>query len=202
MSDAQIRQILAIYYGMASFSDHCAGLVLTRLRELGLDEKTVVILLADHGDTMGRHRFMSKDFAFYEPAMRIPMILRAPGRRRGVVQTDPVSGIDVFPTLCDRMGLPKPSGLHGQSLVGRSEGKERDPERTIFAGQGTPSRNRMVMLRTPRYKLTRYDDGGSELYDLERDPNELDNRVDEPGYAKTLAKLMRELDQWERRYPG
>jgi arylsulfatase A-like enzyme len=201
MSDAQLRQILALYYGMASFSDHCVGLVLERLKELSLDGNTVVVLLADHGDTMGRHRFMSKDFAFYEPAMRIPLIIRAPGRRSGVVQPDPVSGVDVFPTLCDLLELPKPTGLHGQSLTGRWEGKERDPERPIFAAQGVPGVNRAVMLRTPRYKFTRYDDGGSELYDLDRDPNELDNRVDHPDYSSALVQLKRQLDEWERRYP-
>src|SRR6185295_3785180 len=102
----------------------------------------------------------------YEPAMRVPMIFRAPGRKGGTTNTDPVSGIDVFPTLCDLMGLPKPSGVHGQSLLSRWEGKQSDPERPIFSAQGTPGKNRAVMLRTTRYKLTRYDDGGSELYDL------------------------------------
>ncbi|MCU1260720.1 MAG: sulfatase, partial [Bryobacterales bacterium] len=57
MTDAQIRQILGVYYGMCAFSDHCIGLVMNRLRELNLDGNTVVILVSDHGDTMGRHRF-------------------------------------------------------------------------------------------------------------------------------------------------
>ena len=144
---------------------------------------------------------MSKDFAFYEPAVRVPMIFRAPGRRGGIVRTDPVSGIDVFPTLCDLMSLPKPPGIPGQSLVGRWEGKDSDPERTMFCAQGTPGKNRAVMMRTPRYKLTRYDDGGSELYDLERDPDELENRADSPEYAQTLALLTRQLGEWERQYP-
>src|SRR5262249_61955896 len=117
---------------------HAVGSVLTRLEELGLDRNTVVILVSDHGDTMGRHRMMSKDFALYEPAMRIPMILRAPGNRpTGVKCHDPVSGVDVFPTLCDLLSLPKPAGIDGLSLVGRWEGKEPDPNRTIFAAEGT-----------------------------------------------------------------
>ena len=57
------------------------------------------------------------------------------------------------------------------------------------------------MLRTPRYKYTRYDDGGSELYDLDRDPNELENCVDSAGYAEELAQLKRQMDEWERQYP-
>jgi choline-sulfatase len=201
MTDAQIRQILGIYYGMAAYSDHCIGQVLNRLQELKLDDNTVVALVADHGDTMGRHRFMSKDYAFYEPAMRIPMIFRAPGRQAGIVRTDPVSGIDVFPTLCDLMGLSKPSGIPGESLVGRWEGKESNPDRTIFSAQGIPGKNRAAMMRTPRYKYARYDDGGSELYDLDRDPDEFENRVDATGYAEVLAQLKRQMDEWERQYP-
>jgi arylsulfatase A-like enzyme len=201
MTDAQIRQILGIYYGMAAYSDRCIGQVLNRLQELKLDENTVVALVSDHGDTMGRHRFMSKDFAFYEPAIRIPMIFRAPGREAGIVRTDPVSGIDVFPTLCDLMGLPKPSGIPGQSLVARWEGKESDPDRTIYSAQGTPGTNRAVMVRTPHYKYTRYDDGGSELYDLDRDPDEFENQVDSAEYAPIRAQLQRLLEEQERRYP-
>jgi arylsulfatase A-like enzyme len=201
MSDTQLQRILAIYYGMCAFSDHCMGLVLNRLRELNLDDNTVVILVSDHGDTMGCHRFMSKDFAFYEPAMRIPMIIRAPGRRGGVVQPDPASGIDVFPTLCELMKLPMPSGIPGQSLVSRWDGKRGDPERPIFASQGTPGKNRAIMLRTRQYKYTRYDDGGSELYDVGRDPDELENRIDHPDYARPLADLKSQVERWEHQYP-
>jgi len=201
MTDAQLRQIMGLYYGMAAYSDYCIGQVLTRLQELKLDDNTVVALVSDHGDTMGRHRFVSKDFAFYEPAVRIPMVYRAPGHKAGIVRTDPVSGIDVFPTLCDLMNLPKPAGIPGLSLVNRWDGKETDPNRTIYSSQGTPGTNRALMMRTPKYKYTRFDDGGSELYDLTRDPDEFDNRIDSAEYAPVLAQLKEELAQWERKYP-
>jgi arylsulfatase A-like enzyme len=201
MTDAQLRRILALYYVMAAYSDYAIGQVLKRVEELGLTKNTVVALVADHGDTMGRHRFMSKDFAFYEPAMRIPMIFRAPGRPAGI-NRDPASGIDVFPTLCDLIGLPPaPTGIPGQSLVKRWEGREKNPDRPIFAAQGTPGKNRAVMLRTPRYKLTRFDDGGGELYDLTRDPDELNNVIDRPEMAPVRADLQRQLEAWERQYP-
>lgn len=203
MTDSQIRQILAVYYGMCAYSDHALGQVLDRLRELDLDSRTVVMLVSDHGDTMGQHRMMSKDYGFYEPAMRIPLIFRAPGSRpKGAVSSDPVSGIDVFPTLCDLMRLPKPQELPGQSLVARWEGKEHDAARPVFAAQGTPGKDRGAMLRTPRYKFTRYDDGGRELYDLQSDPNELANLIDRPEAARTVVELSRQMDDWERRYPA
>jgi arylsulfatase A-like enzyme len=202
MSDAQIREVLALYYGMAAYSDSGVGQVLARLTELGLHDRTVVILVSDHGDTMGCHRMMSKDFALYEPAMRIPLIIRAPGGRpRGLVNSDPVSGIDVFPTLCDLLSLDKPKELHGASLVGRWEGRERDPNRTIFASQGTPGKDRAVMMRTPEFKLNLYDDGGAELYDLAKDPGELENRIDDASYTAARERLTRELTAWQRRYP-
>lgn len=200
MTDEQIRRILAVYYGMCAYSDQCAGQVLSRLSELGLDENTVVMLVADHGDSMGRHRMMSKDYAFYENAIRIPLITRAPGSRpHGLECSDPVSGVDVFPTLCDLMGLSKPELLHGQSLVGRWEGRDKDPSRTIFATQGVPGKNRAMMVRTAQFKYARYDDGGSELYDLTRDPDELTNCVDDPRYIETVAMLGRQLNDWDRR---
>jgi hypothetical protein len=87
------------------------------------------------------------------------------------------------------------------SLAGRWEGSERDPDRTIFASQGTPGKDRAVMIRTPQFKLTRYDDGGSELYDLVKDPAELENRIDDGSYSATRANLARVLEEWERRYP-
>jgi len=201
MTDDQLRQIMGIYYGMAAYSDSAVGLVLNHLRELNLDDNTVVDLVSEHGDTMGRHRFMSKDFAFYEPAIRIPMIFRAPGRAGGIVRTDPVSGVDLFPTLCDLMGLPGPRNIPGQSLVKRWEGAESDPDRPIFAAQGIPGKNRAVMLRTKRFKYARYDDGGSELYDLMNDPDELDNVVDSAAYAEPLAQIKKQLDENERHYP-
>ena len=198
MSDAQIRQTLALYYGMASFSDHCVGQVLTRLQELGLDDNTVVVLLADHGDTMGRHRMMSKDFGFYEPAIRIPLVIRAPGSRpRNAACADQVSGVDVFPTLCDLLGLPKPDRVQGQSLVKRWEGRESNLTRPILSAQGIPGKNRAMMVRTPEYKYATYDDGGTEFYDLARDPDELDNRVEDRAYRAVVEKLARQLGDWE-----
>ena len=56
-----------------------------------------------------------------------------------------------------------------------------------------------MMIRTPEFKYGRYDDGGAELYDLKRDPDELENRVDDPHYRETVAALGRQLDEWDRR---
>jgi len=79
LSDEHIRTILAHYLGMVAQTDELVGQFLDRLSALGLDQDTVVVYTADHGDTMGCHRMFTKGFGFYEPAIRIPMIVRAPG---------------------------------------------------------------------------------------------------------------------------
>jgi choline-sulfatase len=179
---------------MCSYSDDALGQVMAKLKALDLERSTAIVLVSDHGDTLGRHRMMSKDFAFSEHAMRTPMIFAAPGESsaglpRGVVQKDPVSGVDVYPTLCEFMGLPAPGPIDGESLVSRWRGDVVRPNREILSGQGVPGKNRARMLRTPKFKSTRYDDGGEELYDLERDSDELENLVVEPKYAKMVAEF-------------
>ena len=196
MTESQLRHVLALYHGMSAFSDHCAGLVLDRLEQLGLADNTVVALLSDHGDTMAHHGFMSKDFAMYEPAMRVPLLISAPGQARAKVCADPVSGIDLFPTLCELMGLPAPTGIHGESLVSRWQGKKSDPDRPIFAAQGVPGKNRAIMLRTRDYKYARYDDGGEELYHLKADPGELNNLA--APTPSMLNQMSKQVDEWLR----
>lgn len=189
MTDRQIRETLALYYGMLALTDSYLGKVLDRIDELGLAKNTIVVYLADHGDTMGKHRMMSKDYAFFEPAVRIPMVFRGPGVAVNKVEQGPASGVDVFPTLTKMLGLAAPKSVHGRALGGQV-----DPERVVFAAQGREGKDRAVMLRTRRFKLTRYDDGGGEMYDLERDPDELRNVIGDAAYLADRTKLVAMLE--------
>ena len=199
LSDEQIKTILAHYFGMISQTDSLVGELLDKLSEFGLDQNTVVIYAGDHGDTMGYHRMFTKGFALYEPAVRIPLIIRAPGDLpRGVRIDAAVSGVDVLPTVLDLLGLPPLKGLHGRSLVPLWDGRERFGSEEVFAGQGDDKTDRIVMIRTPRWKLVRYAEGGQELYNLETDPAELDNLAAEPKYADAARRLSRRLDDWDR----
>jgi choline-sulfatase len=200
LTNAQLQKVRAIYYGMVAQDDYHTGRVLSRLAELGLDRNTVVVYLSDHGDTMGHHRIFSKDYAFYEPTVRTPMIFRTPDEsfRRNVKNGDPVSGIDLFPTLLDLLRLPSASGLPGRSLVPYWRGERSDPNRALYCGQGFEGHNRAVMLRKGMWKLTRYDDGGGELYDRESDPAELTNLFDSARHSGMREKLTAELRDWDR----
>jgi arylsulfatase A-like enzyme len=149
---------------------------------------------------MGHHRIFSKDFAFYEPTVRTPLIFRTPDEsfRRNIKNSDPVSGIDLMPTLLDLLHLPSASGLPGRSLAPYWRGERSDPDRTVYCGQGFEGHNRAVMLRKGMWKLTRFDDGGGELYDRESDPDELTNLFDSSRHSAMKQKLTAELREWDR----
>jgi arylsulfatase A-like enzyme len=192
LTDEQIRIILAHYLGMVSYTDMLVGRLLARISELGLDENTVIVYTADHGDCMGQHRIFTKGFGAYEPAMRIPLIIRAPGRlASGQRRSDPVSGVDVLPTTLECLNLTVPAGLHGRSVV------TPQSSRPVCAGQNRDGVDRIVMIRTDRWKLTRYDEGGGELYDCRDDPAELNTRINDPSLAAVQADLTAQLERWD-----
>lgn len=202
LSDDQIRIILAHYFGMISQTDMLVGRLLDTMTRLGLNSNTTLIYTADHGDTMGYHRIFTKGFAFNEPAVRIPLIIRAPGiLPAGSRVQAPVSQVDYLPTMLELIGLPPVRGVHGKSLVGSALGREKRVHERIFAGQGYEGLDRLMMMRTESWKYTRYDEGGEELYNLEGDPNELRSLAGDAKYAATARRLSRELDDWDRGYP-
>jgi arylsulfatase A-like enzyme len=201
LSDEQIRTILGHYYGMLSQTDALVGKLIDHVAQLGLDRNTVMVYTADHGDTSGYHRMFTKGFALYEPAMRIPLIMRAPGLPAGVRVSSLASGIDVMPTVLEAMGLRTPSGIHGRSLVPLWKGGSQPIHAEIFSGGNFEGLDRLVMLRTPEWKLTRYDEGGGELYNLADDPSELDNLIGNPKYSAVVQRLTRRLEEWDHDYP-
>jgi choline-sulfatase len=159
----------------------------------------VIGYTADHGDTMGRHRMFTKGFAFYEPAVRVPWIVRTPQPLpRAKVVHQPASGVDLLPTLLELMNLPALPNLHGESMVPHWRENLPVTDRAIFGGQGFEGADRAVMLRTQRWKLTRYDEGGWELYDRQKDPDELRSLHDDPAHQEIFAELKARLATWDR----
>jgi arylsulfatase A-like enzyme len=108
-TDAQLRELIANYYGMISLVDHQVGRLMTALHETGLADDTVVIFTSDHGDWLGDHGLVLKGPMFYEGLLRVPLIVRGPGLPAGRVVADPVSTLDLAATLGDFAGVPMPA---------------------------------------------------------------------------------------------
>jgi choline-sulfatase len=187
-TEEDILRTKAIYYGMVTYVDEEFGRILRKLDELGLREKTIIVYTADHGEMLGDRGIWYKN-SFYDGSATIPFIWSFPkALSQGKVVRTPAMNMDVLPTLCDLCSLPKPAGLEGSSLLpvmtGKDDGKERialsENYRGNFAGR---------MIRTAKWKYFFYTTGEEFLYDLENDPGEERNLINDATYRKTADEL-------------
>ncbi len=203
----EIQQIIAAYYAMVSLIDYEVKRILDRLDALGLTEDTIVIFTSDHGEMLGDHQLLLKGPMLYEPAVRVPLIMRWPGHlpageRRG----DLVEWIDLNPTFLELAHLPPLPGNQGISLLplaaGDADAETRGWALCEYLNSGHPYDPPVFlsMLRTDSHKLivqhgppatSRLRTG--ELYDLRADPHELHNLWDDPGAATIRIEMERML---------
>ena len=191
-----LREYAAIYYGMVKYIDDQVGRILSKLDELGLADHTLVIFTTDHGDMVGAHGCIGKSVgSYYDDLVRIPLTMRLPGAiRPGTVVSQPVSQIDLMPTILDYVGQPLPERLPGRSLRPLLEGRDVSWRDYAFCQRANQSR----MLRTDRHKYVYGKRGPKQpplvaLYDLERDPEENRNLADSPEHADLVRRMHRRL---------
>ena len=188
LSNQDKSGIIAAYYTSVAFLDRNTGRVLEALRRLNLEENTYVVYMADHGYCLGQHGRFEKHCG-YDPAMRVPLIMRYPGKvRRGVV-TEMTEHVDVSATICDLMGLEPLPVEHGQSLRPYLEGRPMGGARDHIFSEYLENEEAYVRTaewkyvfcsgkraRTDGYKTNDPTPGRyTRLYDLRRDPGEFLN---------------------------
>ncbi|VCU68243.1 Choline-sulfatase [Pigmentiphaga humi] len=178
-SDAQRRIAIASYFGLCSFLDHNVGRILHALETSGLAGNTRVIFLSDHGDNLGSRSLWGKS-TMYEESAGIPMLAAGPGLPAGKKVRTPVSHLDCYPTVMQTAGLETPAGLAGRSLFDIAREPD-DAHRTILSEyHAAGSVSAAYMLRRGRHKYIHYTGYAPELFDLERDPEELDDLAGRP----------------------
>jgi arylsulfatase A-like enzyme len=197
------RQDIASYYAQVTAVDDQVGRLLAVLRELKIDGKTIVVLTSDHGDMLGSQGLRLKRKP-WEESIRVPGIVRYPEQIRAGWQTDTIlTHVDFAPTLLSLAGVRPPGWMQGTDLSPLLRGRPMTaPDSAFFQifgpfeGDGTPQAWRGV--RTSRYKYARQRSGPWVLYDLERDPYERHNLVDDPAFASLRAGMERRLARWRR----
>ncbi|MBN1825267.1 MAG: sulfatase-like hydrolase/transferase [Candidatus Eisenbacteria bacterium] len=177
MNDRDLEHVEALYDGEVRYADLWIGRLLDALRETGDWDKTVVVLTGDHGEEFQEHRSFGHSFTFYDEVLRVPLLLRDPGRPGGGTVEHPVSLVDLFPTLLRIAGLPAPEGLDGRPLDEEGEG------RTILAGTTREGRYGRAALRGEN-KLV-WDREGTRVYDRAADPAERAGRAASPDAGGT-----------------
>ncbi len=189
------RQAIAAYYACVSFMDEKLGQVLDALERLGLRENTVIVLWGDHGWHLGEKGMWAKGTLF-DVSARVPLVIVAPGRAgTSTVCARTVEFVDIYPTLAELCGLAPPPGLEGKSLVPLLDNPTAawdKPAFTLVAREDWLGRS----VRTERWCYTEWDFGrrGTELYDLQADPQESKNLANVPKLASVISKLKKLLE--------
>jgi arylsulfatase A-like enzyme len=218
------RQDMTDYHASARDMDTGIGLVLDALDQYGFAHNTIVISTTDHGIA-----FPDMKCSLRDDGWRVSMIIRGPGFPVGTACDAMVSHLDVFPTLCDYLGLDRPAWLQGKSFLPVMTGAAAEINDAVFAevtfhAAYEPKR----AVRTKRWKYIRRfdhretpvlpncDDGPSKsywlnngwrnqpvaaeaLYDLVFDPTERNNLADDPAHLATLAEMRGHLEVWMKR---
>lgn len=196
LSERQLRDITANYFGMISLVDHNIGRIMAALTHKGIDQDTIVILTSDHGEFLGDHGLLFKGPMFYDSLIRVGLVAAGPGIDEGKVVQNVVSTADLAPTLID-FGGGAPEGYHGQSLTPalRPNGNTDDLRNMAHVEWGLDASRCGVDLDlrtvvTDRYRYTiELGSGDGELYDLTADPHEMDNLFYNIAYKDIRAEL-------------
>jgi len=192
LTPQDLDYLRALYDAELRQTDQVVAELLTRLEQLGLRERTIVLVTSDHGEEFLEHGTLKHGYQLFEETVRVPLILAVPGAPARRVGDAALQHIDLAPTLLELVGLPVPGTFRGQSFAGLLRG-ESLPERPMVletAWRGVD----IKALRRGRWKLIVDRVAGTRrLFDLETDPAELHDRsASEPGLVDELeAELTR-----------
>lgn len=180
------------YSGEVAYVDQELGKLLDKVKNTGWFEQTLIILTGDHGEALGEHGELTHSYFAYNSTIWVPLIITAPKIKAARIN-DYVSHIDIFPTVCDVLGIRKPSSLHGESLDPFLRGKARKKVNPIYFEAMDAYRNRGwaplqgLILDGKKF----IDSPIPELYDLEKDFNEETNL----SPATNTASFKKQLEE-------
>lgn len=201
------QQYLKDYLRCIKSVDDEIGRLIQYLEKEGLLENTVIVYTSDQGFYMGEHGWFDKRF-MYEESFRTPLIIRYPGMKKGQTTKQLVQNLDYAPTYLDIAGVSKPAEMCGASLLPLLSGEEpADWRKDLYYHYYDYPAIHNVMrhdgVRDNRYKLIHFYDHSdkqsveyNELYDLQEDPNELNNLYGQSGYEEITSRLQKRLDEY------
>ncbi len=187
LSDDEVAVTRRQYCAAVELIDRQVGEIVAAVARRGMGENTCIVFASDHGEMLGDHGLYTKSVP-YEPALRVPLLVSGPNIPGGRTSDALVELIDIHPTLCALAGLPGREGLDAKDF-----GPVLTGARSTHREEAASALRAFRLVRTAGHKLVMHHTGETELYDLENDPEERENRaVDRPG---TVRDLRHRLDQ-------
>jgi N-acetylglucosamine-6-sulfatase len=184
--------------------DESLGRIISHLEEKNQLDSTVLVYMGDNGFQFGDHGLIDKRTA-YEASIRVPLLIRYPEQYKNQTVPEIIGNIDIAPTILDMAGVTAPSHMDGQSFLPLLQGKSTSWRDGLlyeyFWERNYPHTPTIHAIRTERYKYIRYHGiwDLNELYDMQKDPQETNNLINDPSYQKvvkdlndTLFKLLNE----------
>ena len=220
LTEDEARILKHGYYASVSFVDACFGKLMKGLKDLGLDDNTIVVVWGDHGWKLGEHGSWCKQ-TNYNIDTQVPLLVHVPGQKATGVACDRlVELVDLYPTLCDAVDIPIPANLEGKSFAPLLDEPSLDWKTAAFSQfhrgpRVTPDQGDYMGLSmvTSRYHYVQWQDWDDdkkltgdlqavELYDLEIDPNENQNIANTVDGKRLIARLSVKLKRgWRDAVP-
>lgn len=195
-----VRNEIALYYGMITHMDDQIGRILETMKQKGLDENTIVIYASDNGLAIGHHGLLGKQ-SFYRHSLNVPLIMRGVGIPKNVKSDTYVYLYDLYPTICDMIGIDIPSTVESKSFLPILNGNTTAIHDYMFGALGDLKRS----VTTKDYKLIRHyyskEKGATDeylFYSLKNDPLEIVNQIDNPVFSDEILKLKTVLADWQK----
>jgi len=215
LSDVELRQIKATYYGMMSEIDSQIGRLIDYLRQIGAYDNTLIVFTSDHGDMQGDHWMLSKS-CYFDQAFHVPLIVRDPTAAADQSRDTRVEAftesVDIMPTILDWIGQDIPSQCNGYSLLPFCRGQQPEDWRQEYHAEfdlrspsgyaknpplGLDKTKCMVSIaRGERYKYVHFAGLPSLFFDLEKDPDEFIDRSKDPDYQGRVLEYTGKMLTW------
>lgn len=194
VTEREAKEITALTYGSITMIDDAVGRVIATLEEKGIADNTIICFTSDHGDYMGDHGLMLKLLMHYQGLIRIPFVWYDPTQiKNAEVSQDLCSSIDIAPTILQRSKIQGFNGIQGIDMFTQNSARkgliiEEDSQRSMV-GFEKPQRIRTYLTCDWRLSL-RHEENWDELYDLNNDPDELNNLWFNPNYEQIKSELI------------
>ncbi|MFT4111153.1 sulfatase [Silvibacterium sp.] len=200
-SEVEAREVIRAYLASISWVDWNIGRVLAELDALNLRQNTIVVFVADHGYQLGEKGKWSKAGSLFEMGTRVPLIIYDPrAKGNGHASLRIVQSLDIYPTLVELCGLPKPEGIQGSSLVPLIQSPHASWDKPAFSLWSEDGKSiHGLMVRDERWRYVEYGasgENGALLFDTHKDTLEVHNLADEPSHKHVRSRLSKAVEQY------